>query len=68
MTRALAAVIALLVAAPAWADHGAGGGTAPMNPLVTALLWAGTAFLLGIALVAIVSVLTRRRPSRPDDA
>ena len=69
MTRALAAIVALLVVPPAWADHGVGGGagSAAMSPLVTALLWAVAAFLVGIALVAIVTVLTRRRPSQPHD-
>ena len=70
MTRALAVMAAQLVAASAWADHGVGGGSgsAAMSPLLTALLWAAAAFLVGIALVAIVTVLTRRRPSQPDDA
>ena len=70
MTRALATAVALLVASPAWADHGVGGGSgsAPMSPVVTALLWAVSAFLVGIALVAIVTVLTRRRASERDEA
>jgi drug/metabolite transporter (DMT)-like permease len=70
MIRALpAAALVLLAAAPAWADHGIGGGgrSAPMSPLLTALLWAGAAFLAGIALVAIVTVLARRRSSEPPE-
>jgi hypothetical protein len=31
------------------------------NPLVEALIWAGVAFVLGMAVVAIVTVLARRR-------
>jgi hypothetical protein len=69
MTGALGAVsIVILAAIPAWADHGIAGSRSPaMNPLVTALLWAGAAFLVGIALVAIVTVLTRRRRPEPND-
>jgi len=49
------------VTALAWADHGAGLRSAGMSPLVEALVWAGLAFLVGVAIVAIVSVLRRRR-------
>lgn len=63
----IAAIVALIAAAPTWADHGAGLRSPGMNPVVTALLWAGAAFLVGIALVAIVTVLSRRRQSQPDD-
>lgn len=45
----------------AWADHGAGLRSAPMSPLVEALLWAGLALLVGVVVMAIVSVLSRRR-------
>jgi hypothetical protein len=64
------ATTVILVAAPAvaWADHGAGlAGTGP-SPLVTALLWAGATLLAGLAVVAIVTVLSRRRSSPPPDA
>lgn len=47
----------------AWADHGAGLSSAGMGPLAEALLWAGLAILVGIVVVAIVSVLSRRRQS-----
>lgn len=63
----IAAILTLLASGPAWADHGAGLRSPGMNPIVTALLWAGAAFLVGIAVVAIVTVLSRRRQSQPDD-
>ncbi len=64
----VATVIALLVAlaAPVWADHGA-FRTEGMNPVWAAILWAGAAFLVGMAIVGIASVLIRRRPSGPRD-
>jgi hypothetical protein len=42
----IAAVLSLLVSAPAWADHGGGLRDPGMNPVVAALLWAGAAFLV----------------------
>ena len=63
----LSAILMLIASAPAWADHGAGLRSPGMNPVVSALLWAGAAFLVGMAVVAIVSVLSRRRQSQPDD-
>ena len=64
----VATVIALLVAlaAPAWADHGA-FRTEGMNPVWAAILWAAAAFLVGMAIVGIASVLIRRRPSGSRD-
>jgi hypothetical protein len=61
------ALLALVAAAPAWADHGDGLRGAGMSPVVSALLWASAAFLVGIAVVAVVTVLVRRRPSEPRD-
>jgi len=62
----VAAVIPLLVAlaSPAWGDHG-GLRTEGMNPVWAAILWAAVAFLVGMAIVGIASVLIRRRPSGP---
>lgn len=57
-----AALAALVVTAPAWADHPGGLRTEGMNPGVAALLWAAAAFLVAMAIVAIVTVLARRRP------
>jgi arginine exporter protein ArgO len=64
----IAAILTLIAAAPAWADHGVGLQSPGMHPVVTALLWAGAAFLVGMAVVAIVTVLNRRRQSQPDDS
>ena len=70
MTRrapGIAALAALVVTAPAWADHPGGLRTEGMSPVVAALVWAAAAFLVGMAIVAIVTVLTRRRPSARRD-
>ena len=67
MSTLIAAILALIAAAPAWADHGAGLRDPGMHPVVSALIWAGAAFLVGIAVVAIVTVLSRRRSSEPHD-
>jgi hypothetical protein len=61
LRRAGVAVALAVVAAPAWADHGAGLGSDRMSPIVTALLWAGGALVVGLAVIAIVTVLSRRR-------
>jgi hypothetical protein len=59
--RAGAAVVAALAAAaPAGADH-PGPFRSAGNPILEALLWAGAAFLVGIAIVAVVAVLARKR-------
>jgi hypothetical protein len=55
------ALVALAVAVPAWADHPGGlrqPGTG--SPVLEALLWAGGAFVVGLAIVAAVSLLSRR--------
>jgi multisubunit Na+/H+ antiporter MnhC subunit len=51
-------VLALLTAA--WADHGDATRAAPASPLTYALMWAAVVLLLGVAVVAIVTALTRR--------
>jgi hypothetical protein len=63
----IGAILTLLAAAPAWADHGAGLRSPGMNPVVAALLWAGAAFVAGMAIVAIFTVLARRRQPPPHD-
>ena len=67
LATAVAARAALVVPAPAWADHGGGLRTEGMNPVVAALVWAAAAFLVAMATVAIVTVLARRRPSARRD-
>jgi len=64
---AIAVMLTLIAPAAAWADHGVGLREPGMNPVVAALVWAGAAFLVGMAVVAIVTVLSRRRQSQPDD-
>jgi hypothetical protein len=63
----MAAIPSIVSAAPAWADHGGGLDGRAANPIVTALLWAGATFLLGIALIAIVTLWSRRRSAPPPD-
>ncbi|HEY7363670.1 MAG TPA: hypothetical protein VIE37_06155 [Methylomirabilota bacterium] len=58
----MAGLVAPLVAA--WADHGDATRSAPASPLAQALMWAAVVLLLGVAVVAIVSALTRRRGSQ----
>lgn len=64
MSRGITAgLAALLTAGPAWADHGAGLRTEGMHPVLAAVLWAAVAFALGMAVVAILTVLSRRGSS-----
>ena len=65
---ASAAALLLAAGAPAWADHGLGLRSEGMSPIVAALVWAAAAFFVGMAIVAIVTVLSRRRPTEPRDA
>lgn len=65
LPAAIAATLA--AAAPAWADHGAGLRSEGMSPIVAALVWAAAAFGVGMAIVAIVTVIARRRPPEPRD-
>ncbi len=62
MTGRIAPIVLLALAAvaPAWADHG-GALRTEANPVWAAVVWAVAAFLVGMAIVAIVTVLTRRR-------
>jgi hypothetical protein len=53
---------AALAPAAAWADHPGALRSAPVgNPILEALVWAGAAFLVGVAIVAIVAVLAPKR-------
>jgi hypothetical protein len=51
---------ALASVAAAWADHGDATRAAPATPLAQALMWGAVILLLGVAVVALVSALTRR--------
>ena len=68
ISRMIATIAILVAAASAWADHGGGLSSAGRSPVVTALLWAGATFLAGIAVIAIVTVFSRRRSPPPPDA
>ena len=63
-----AAILDLVAAVSAWADHGGGLGSSAANPIATALVWAGATFVAGVALIAIVTLWSRRRSSPPPDA
>ena len=64
MSRAFPAGAATLLAAgQAWADHPGGLRTEGMHPVLAAALWAAVAFALGLAVVAILTVLSRRGAS-----
>lgn len=67
MIPAVALLLTLAVSSLAWADHGGGLRGPTMSPVLTALLWAGAVLLVGMAVVAIVTVLSRRRSAEPHD-
>ena len=65
VTRALALLMtatALLLAAPAWADHPGPFRSEGMSPLMAALLTGGLAFLVALIVVVVVVVLTKKPP------
>jgi hypothetical protein len=55
------ALLSLVAAGPAAADHGGPLRSAPMSPLTAALLFAGLALLVGAVVVVVVRVLTKER-------
>lgn len=57
----LSALVAVVVASPAAADHGGPLRDAPMSPLTAAVLFAGLALLVGAVVVVVVRVLTKDR-------
>jgi hypothetical protein len=57
----LAALLTLVAATPAAADHGGPLRSAPMGPVTAALLFAGLALLVGAVVVVVVRVLTKDR-------
>ena len=67
MIPAITLLLTLAVSSPVWADHGGGLRGPTMSPVLTALLWAGAVLLVGMAVVAIVTVLSRRRSAGPHD-
>ena len=63
----IALALTVLVSVSAWADHGGELRSPGMSPIMTALMWAGAAFLLGMAVIGIVTVLSRRPGGSPRD-
>jgi hypothetical protein len=65
---ALLFVTALLVAAPARADHPVGGRViAGLSPLLSALLTGALAFLVALVVIVIVMVMTKPRHREPEE-
>lgn len=60
MRRLAAALVPVLVAAPAWADHPAGLRSEGWSPFTAALVFGGLALLAGAVVVIVVAILTRR--------
>jgi hypothetical protein len=57
------ALVTALVPAPALADHPGGAMRVEgMSPLMSAVLTGGLAFLVALVVVAVILVLTRKRP------
>jgi len=63
-SRLLRALPLLLLGGPASADHGGPLASAPMSPIIVALLAGGLVFVTVLLLVVIVRLLVRpaRRP------
>lgn len=58
--RLALALIAVLAAAPAWADHPAGLRSEGWSPFTAAMVFGGLALLAGAVVVIVVAILTRR--------
>jgi hypothetical protein len=56
----LAGVLAALVPASAWADHGGPLRAAPMSPLMVGVVAGALALVCGLLIVIIVMLLIRR--------
>lgn len=64
--RLAAALGAVLIAAPAWADHPAGLRSESWSPLTAAVVFGGLALLAGAVVVVVVAILTRRDDGRSE--
>jgi hypothetical protein len=60
------ALLIPLMATAARADHGGALRSAGMSPVATALLWAGAVILIGLTVIAIVTLRSRRRLPPPE--
>ena len=63
-----AAILVSFMTTAARADHGGELRSPDMSPIATALLWAGAVGLIGLTVIAIVTLWSRRRSSSPPDA
>src|SRR5262245_23476318 len=68
--RRICAALAVLVVAAgdaglAFGDHGVGLRSPGLSPMASALIFGGLALLVGVVVVLVVTVLTRR-PNRTD--
>ena len=68
ISRLIATIVIVAAVTSAWADHGGGLSSPERSPVVTALLWAGTTLLAGIAVITIVRLWSRRRSPPPPEA
>ena len=60
------AILIPLMTTAARADHGGALQSSGMSPVATALLWAGAVILIGLTVIAIVTLWTRRRLPPPE--
>jgi uncharacterized oligopeptide transporter (OPT) family protein len=60
------AILIPLMPTAARADHGGALRSSGMSPVATALLWAGAVILIGLTVIAIVTLWTRRRSPPPE--
>ena len=67
MADLVAAFLVSLTTGAAWADHGGELRSPGLGPITTALVWAGAVVLLGLAVLAIVTLWSRRRSAPPPD-
>jgi hypothetical protein len=63
--RLAAALGAVLIAVPAWADHPGALRSEGWSPLTAALVFGGLALLAGAVVVIVVAILTRRDDATP---
>jgi hypothetical protein len=54
-------LVSLVFATPAAADHGGALRSAPMSPLMAAILFAGLALLVGAVVIVVVRLLSKPR-------
>jgi uncharacterized oligopeptide transporter (OPT) family protein len=60
------AILIPLMTTAARADHGGALRSAEMSPVATALLWGGAVILIGLTVIVIVALWSRRRSPPPE--